>query len=84
YIVEADIKGFFDHMDHTWLMRMLKQRIDDRPLLNLINQWLKARIKEPDGRYYKAASGTPQGGVISPVLANIYLHYALDLWFEKK
>jgi len=84
YIVEADIKGFFDNMDHAWLMRMLKQRIDDKRLLNLINQWLKARIKEPDGRYHKPVSGTPQGGVISPVLANIYLHYALDLWFEKK
>lgn len=84
YVVEADIKGFFDNMDHTWLMRMLKQRIDDKPLLNLINQWLKARIKEPDGRYHKPDSGTPQGGVVSPVLANIYLHYALDLWFEKK
>lgn len=84
YIIEADIKGFFDNMDHAWLMRMLKQRIDDKPLLNLINQWLKARIKEPDGRYHKPVSGTPQGGVISPVLANIYLHYVLDVWFEKK
>lgn len=84
YIVEADIKGFFDNMDHAWLMRMLKQRIDDKPLLNLINQWLKARIKTPDGHYHKPQCGTPQGGVISPVLANIYLHYALDIWFEKR
>ena len=84
YIVEADIKGFFNNMDHAWLMRMLQQRIDDKRLLNLINQWLKARIKEPDGRYHKPKAGTPQGGVISPVLANIYLHYALDLWFEKR
>jgi len=84
YIVEADIKGFFDNMDHAWLMRMLQQRIDDAPLLNLINQWLKARIKEPDGGYHKPDTGTPQGGVISPVLANIYLHYALDLWFGKR
>lgn len=84
YIVEADIKGFFDNMDHAWLMRMLAQRIDDKRLLNLINQWLKARIREPDGRYRKPTAGTPQGGVISPVLANIYLHYALDLWFEKR
>jgi len=84
YIVEADIKGFFDNMDHEWLMRMLRQRIDDERLLSLINQWLKARIKEPDGNYHKPNSGTPQGGVISPVLANIYLHYALDLWFERK
>ena len=84
YIVEADIKGFFDNMDHEWLMRMLRRRIDDERLLTQINQWLKARIKEPDGIYHKPQSGTPQGGVISPVLANIYLHYALDLWFERR
>lgn len=84
YIVEADIKGFFDNMDHAWLMRMLRQRIDDERLLSLINQWLKARIKEPDGQYQKPRAGTPQGGVISPILANLYLHYALDIWFERK
>jgi len=84
YIVEADIKGFFDNMDHTWLMEMLSQRIEDKALLNLINQWLKARVKEPKGGFIKSTSGTPQGGIISPVLANIYLHYALDLWFEKR
>jgi len=65
-------------------MKMLAQRIDDKALLGLIKQWLKARIKSPDGRFDKPESGTPQGGVISPVLANIYLHYVLDLWFEKK
>lgn len=84
YIVEADIKGFFDNMDHDWLLQMLSQRIDDKPLLTLISQWLKARIKAPDGVFSKPTSGTPQGGVISPILANIYLHYVLDLWFEKK
>lgn len=84
YIVEADIKGFFDNMDHDWLIRMLEERIDDKALLNLIKQWLKARVKSADGKLDKPASGTPQGGVISPVLANIYLHYALDIWFEKK
>ena len=83
YIVEADVKGFFDNMNHDWLMKMLEQRIDDKSLLGLIKQWLKARIKSPDGCFHKPESGTPQGGVISPVLANIYLHYALDLWFEK-
>lgn len=83
YIVEADIKGFFDHMDHDWLLEMLKLRIDDNALLNTIKQWLKARVIEPTGKANKPQSGTPQGGVISPVLANIYLHYALDLWFEK-
>ena len=84
YIVEADIKGFFDHMDHNWLVKMLEQRIDDKALLSLIKQWLKARVKSPDGRVRRSTSGTPQGGVISPVLANIYLHYVLDLWFEKQ
>jgi len=84
YIVEADIKGFFDNMDHDWLQRMLEQRIDDKALLNVIKQWLKARVKTPDGDMRKSESGTPQGGVISPVLANIYLHYVIDLWFEKK
>ena len=84
YIVEADIKGFFDNLNHDWLMQMLKQRIDDKAMLTLIDQWLKARIKSPDGVFTKPSSGSPQGGIISPVLANIYLHYALDLWFEKK
>lgn len=84
YIVEADIKGFFDNMSHKWLMKMLAQRIDDKALLSLIGQWLKARVREPGQGAIKPASGTPQGGVISPVLANIYLHYALDLWFEKQ
>lgn len=84
YIVEADIKGFFDNIDHDWLMQMLKQRIDDKAMLTLIKQWLKAGIKLPDGVLEKPSSGSPQGGIISPVLANIYLHYALDLWFEKK
>ena len=84
YIVEADIKGFFNDLDHKWLMDMLKLRVDDKAFLNLINQWLKTRIKMPDGECIKPKSGSPQGGVISPVLANIYLHYALDLWFEKR
>jgi len=84
YIVEADIKGFFDNMDHEWLMKMLAQRIEDKALLHLINQWLKARIMTPENGFEKPSSGTPQGGVISPILANIYLHYALDLWFEKR
>jgi RNA-directed DNA polymerase len=83
YIVEADIKGFFDHMDHEWLLRMLKERIDDAAFLNLIRKWLKAGILDTDGMVLHPETGTPQGGVVSPVLANIYLHFALDLWFEK-
>lgn len=84
YIVEADIKGFFDNMSHKWLMKMLAERIDDKAFLNLINQWLKAKIVHPEGNKTKPKSGTPQGGVISPILANIYLHYALDIWFEER
>jgi RNA-directed DNA polymerase len=83
YIVEADIKGFFDHMNHEWLLRMLKERIDDAKFLNLIRKWLKAGILDTDGKVIHPESGTPQGGIVSPVLANVYLHYALDLWFEK-
>lgn len=83
YMVEADIKGFFDTVDHAWLQRMLALRIDDKRLLTLIQQWLKAEVVEPAGRVATPTQGTPQGGVISPVLANIYLHYVLDLWVEK-
>ena len=83
FVVEADIKGFFDHIQWEWLERMLAQRIADGALLNLIGKWLRAGILEEDGKVIHPQSGTPQGGVISPVLANIYLHYALDLWFER-
>ncbi len=83
YVVEADIMGFFDHMDHDVLLRILKERIDDAAFLNLIRKWLKAGVLETDGKVIHPDSGTPQGGVISPILANVYLHYALDLWFEK-
>jgi len=84
WIVEADIKGFFDNINHDWLLKMLKERINDRSLLQLIKKWLKAGILETDGKVVHPASGTPQGGIVSPILANIYLHYALDLWFEKR
>ena len=83
HVVEADIKGFFTNMDHDWLLKMLRLRIDDSAFLGLIEKWLKAGILETDGRVIHPDTGTPQGGVISPVLANVYLHYALDLWFEK-
>ena len=82
-VVEADIRGFFDHMDHDWLLEMLAQRIDDRAFLGLIRKWLKAGILETDGEVIHPETGTPQGGIVSPILANVYLHYALDLWFER-
>jgi RNA-directed DNA polymerase len=83
HVVEADIKGFFDNLSHEWLMRMLAERIDDEPFLRLIKKWLNAGVLDTNGEVLRPESGTPQGGIISPVLANVYLHYALDLWFER-
>lgn len=81
-VFETDIRGFFNHLSHEWLMRMLKLRIGDPEILRLIGKWLRAGVLE-DGILVQSKEGSPQGGPISPVLANIYLHYALDLWFEK-
>lgn len=82
WVIEADIRGFFDHVDHRWMMRCLEEKIGDRPFKKLIERMLKAGVME-GGQYAASKEGTPQGGVISPILANIYLHYVLDLWFEK-
>ena len=84
HIVEADIRGFFDNIDHSWMIRMLGERINDRAFLRLIQKWLKAGILDINGEVIHPATGTPQGGIVSPILANVYLHYALDLWFEKR
>lgn len=83
YIVEVDIRKFFDNVDHEWLMRCMEERISDPNFLELIRRFLKSGYVE-EGVKYDSGKGTPQGGVISPVLANIYLHYVLDLWFEKR
>jgi len=83
YVVDMDIEKFFDTIDHEWLMKCLRQRIEDTSLLRLIARFLKAGIME-EGRFAQTDRGTPQGGVLSPMLANIYLHYILDLWFEKR
>lgn len=82
YVLEADIKGFFDNVDHNWLMKFLEHDIDDKNFLRYIKRFLISGIME--GTELKESDrGTPQGGLISPVLANVYLHYVLDLWFEK-
>ena len=83
FVTEAAIKGFFDNIRWEWLERMLERRIADGAFLNLIRKWLRAGVLEEDGRVIHPLTGTPQGGIVSPVLANIYLHYALDLWFER-
>lgn len=82
YIVDADIRGYFDHVDHQWLIKMLQERISDPKILRLIKRFLKAGIME-DGKLSKTVEGVPQGGSLSPLLGNIYLHYVLDLWFNK-
>ncbi len=82
YVVDADIRGFFDHVHHDWMMKFLGHRITDTPLLQLIERFLKAGIME-DGQWRATEEGVPQGGSISPMLANVYLHYALDQWFER-
>lgn len=82
HIVEADIKGFFDKVNQEWLMKFLAHRIEDKRIQRMVKRFLKAGVSE-DGSLTDSEEGTPQGGVISPLLANIYLHYALDRWFEK-
>ena len=84
YVVEADIKGFFDNMSHDLILELLAKRIDDKAFLNLIRKWLKAGILEPDGGVKYPDSGSPQGGIVSPILSNVYLHYALDKWFDEE
>lgn len=81
YVLEADIKGFFDNVDHDWLMKFLENDIEDKNFLRYIKRFLIAGVME-DGQYLASDRGTPQGGLISPVLANVYLHYVLDWWFE--
>jgi group II intron reverse transcriptase/maturase len=82
WVLDADIKGFFDTIDHTWVMRFMEHRIGDRRILRHIKKWLNAGVLE-DGAWRNEQEGVPQGGSISPLLANIYLHYTLDRWVEQ-
>jgi group II intron reverse transcriptase/maturase len=78
-VLDADIRGFFDNIDHAWLTQFIEHRVADRRVLRLIRKWLRAGVSE-DGEWSQTTKGTPQGAVISPLLANIFLHYVLDLW----
>jgi RNA-directed DNA polymerase len=82
WVLEADLKNFFGSLDHGWLARFVEHRVADPRLINLIRRWLKAGILE-DGEVHPNEEGTPQGGSISVLLSNLYLHYVLDLWFER-
>jgi RNA-directed DNA polymerase len=81
WVLDADIRGFFDNVDHDWILRFLQHRVADRRILRLIQKWLKAGVSE-DGIWSETKVGTPQRAVVSPLLANIYLHYVFDLWVE--
>jgi len=79
YVLDADIRGFFDTISHEWMLKFVQHRVADRRILRLIQKWLKAGVLE-EGEWSETKMGTPQGAVISPLLANIYLHYVFDLW----
>jgi group II intron reverse transcriptase/maturase len=83
YVLEVDIRKFFDNLDHGHLRTFLQHRVRDGVLLRLIGKWLKAGVME-DGNVSYPESGSPQGGVVSPLLSNVFLHYVLDLWFEQE
>jgi len=82
WIIDADIRGFFDNISHEWLMKFLEHRIADRRMLRLLKKWLRAGVSE-DGEWSPTTVGTPQGAVISPLYANVFLHYVLDLWIHE-
>src|SRR5450755_4589921 len=81
WVLDADIRGFFDNMSHEWIMKFIEHRVTDPRILRLIQKWLKAGVSE-DGQWSETEVGTPQGAVVSPLLANVYLHYVFDLWVE--
>ena len=83
YALEVDIRDYFGSLKHEWLRKFLSLRIGDKRVLKLIESWLKAGIMEDNG-WRESEDGTPQGGSISPLISNVYLHYVLDLWFERK
>jgi len=82
WVLDVDIRSFFDTLSHEWMMKLLEHRIGDRRILRLVKKWLRAGVSE-EGEWSKTVVGTPQGAVISPLLANIYLHYVLDLWVQR-
>jgi group II intron reverse transcriptase/maturase len=81
YVLDADIRGFFDNLDKSWMVKFVEHRVADPRILRLIQKWLNAGVME-EGKWSDTQTGSPQGSVISPLLANIYLHYAFDLWVD--
>jgi len=81
WVLDADIRGFFDNMSHEWTAKFIEHRVADRRIIRLIQKWLKAGVSE-EGQWSETKQGTPQGAVVSPLLANVYLHYVFDLWAD--
>lgn len=84
WVLDLDISKFFDTVEHDWLIRFIRHRVVDKRILRLIKQWIKVGVLDDHGHRVRSPLGTPQGAVISPLLANIYLHYSFDLWFNKR
>ena len=82
HVCEVDIRSYFDRVNHDWLRRMLRERVSDPVILRLVDKWLRAGVMD-NGLFSRTEGGVPQGGPVSPILANIYLHYVLDLWFNR-
>src|SRR5439155_7582380 len=82
WVLDADVRGFFDAIDHGWLVKFVEHRVGDRRILRLIQKWLSAGVME-DGKWTQSEVGSPQGATASPLLANLYLHYVLDLWAQR-
>jgi RNA-directed DNA polymerase len=83
WVIDVDIKGFFDNLDHDILMKLVAKHVTERWVLLYIERWLKAGVEQEDGSIIPRTKGTRQGGVISPLLANIYLHYCFDKWMKE-
>src|SRR6266496_3198813 len=83
WVVDLDIKGFFDNISHEWMMKMVSHHTQEKWVLLYTERWLKAGIEQADGSIAARSKGTPQGGVISPLLANLYLHHAFDMWMSR-
>jgi RNA-directed DNA polymerase len=81
WMLDADIRGFFDNLSHEWAVKFIEHRVADRRIIRLIQKWLKAGVSE-DGQWSETSKGTPQGAVVSPLIANVYLHYCFDLWAD--
>jgi len=83
WVIDLDIKGFFDNISHEWMMKMVRHHTEEKSMLLYIERWLKSDVQLQDGTVIKRTKGTPQGGVISPLLSNLYLHHGFDMWMEK-